>query len=923
MGSCCFNSQPNQRPDNIIIKKIRFFNNETRENKIQLIYKINKPGEIIRLFGSNFCEKNKDNCEICIDLAKRNLLDFYKTKDYEKELKLILKIDSNITDLCYMFYGCSSLKSIPDLYNLKIDNVTNISYMFAECTSLEYLPNISIWNTEKITDMSYLFFGCSSLEKLPDISQWNTKNVENMSNLFYGCSLIKNLYGIGNWNTKKVKNISYIFCKCSSVESLTDISKWDTSEITDMSHMFHGCSALTSIDDISIWKTNNVTDMSYMFCDCSSLKIFPYIEKWKTNNVTNMSYMFYNCSSLESLHNISTWNTDKVTNINMIFYNCPLLSPFPDISKWKCYKNNNDNNNKYNIEVKGDIKNDNLKFIPKIEFKFNNVNNYDVNVMEDLRKEIKKLIKTDNFSIIKFQRGSLSVIITLQYLVLRELQKNRNALNLSDSFFTNIDSEVESLSNKLKEHNFITLGNVKPDLVKKDIINITEQNNRDEIKQKIGRLSVNNDEMNLMQEAKNIESEDLEKYFKKLSQEADEQEINIKRLINRAEEFNKKFDEEIEVALKNSYFEYKIIHILLIDKDYNCYINNKKFCPNREVKILFHGTTIDSVMGILSNQFRHAKVHFIGKGVYFTNILDYAWLYAGDRINRENFNSIPKVGNTFTCVASEIYYDKTKKEIVYNYNKENEIVENNGIRCAYADWEGGIMNRTFYDNYNGFTGNEYLITNENQYVPIYGVTLKRVEYLVIWRDYNFDENNPNQYEQIIFDEIKEFHRKIKKIIARELNTNIYYINSTEEALELIDRKKYNKIIVISNGNNNGREFINNARQIMGGNAIAAISAYNISRYVNEVRNMKNVLLLHGIDFHEKFFKCIKNNDINLYQELKNELNNYYHDNMDEFSINESIDDLFNFPNFKNNGSFGDLTFGLNRNNNNVNYYIND
>ena len=96
-----------------------------------------------------------------------------------------------------------------------------------------------------------------------------------------------------------------------------------------------------------------------------------------------------------------------------------------------------------------------------------NVNDYNVNLMKDLRKEIKKLIKTDNFSIIGFKRGGLTVIITLQYLVHKELQKIRRALNLSDSFFNNIDSEVESLSNKLKEHNFVTLGTVKPDYVEK------------------------------------------------------------------------------------------------------------------------------------------------------------------------------------------------------------------------------------------------------------------------------------------------------------------------------------------------------------------------------------------------------------------------------------------------------------------------
>ena len=35
--------------------------------------------------------------------------------------------------------------------------------------------------------MSYLFYGCSSLKKLPDISLWHTNSVIDMSHLFDEC----------------------------------------------------------------------------------------------------------------------------------------------------------------------------------------------------------------------------------------------------------------------------------------------------------------------------------------------------------------------------------------------------------------------------------------------------------------------------------------------------------------------------------------------------------------------------------------------------------------------------------------------------------------------------------------------------------------------------------------------------------------
>ena len=38
--------------------------------------------------------------------------------------------------------------------------------------------------------MDYMFSGCSSLISLPDISKWNTNNVNNMDCMLLGCSLL-------------------------------------------------------------------------------------------------------------------------------------------------------------------------------------------------------------------------------------------------------------------------------------------------------------------------------------------------------------------------------------------------------------------------------------------------------------------------------------------------------------------------------------------------------------------------------------------------------------------------------------------------------------------------------------------------------------------------------------------------------------
>ena len=56
-------------------------------------------------------------------------------------------------------------------------------------------------------------------------------------------------------------------------------------------------------------------------------------------------------------------------------------------------------------------------------------------------------------------------------------------------------------------------------------------------------------------------------------------------------------------------------------------------------------------------------------------------------------NIIPSIGQSFTFVASEIYYDRFKFERVYDSRKEDEEVEKNGIRCAYDDYLARILNK--------------------------------------------------------------------------------------------------------------------------------------------------------------------------------------------------------------------------------------
>ena len=119
-------------------------------------------------------------------------------------------------------------------------------------------------------------------------------------------------------------------------------------------------------------------------------------------------------------------------------------------------------------------------------------------------------------------------------------------------------------------------------------------------------------------------------------------------------------------------------------------------------------------------------------------------------------------------------------------------------------------------------------------LPLHAINLRRIEYLINWRDNNFNKSNPNNYEDW------------------EINSKIYYVNTTEEGLRLIDRKKYNKIIIITNGGNNGEEFINESRKILGANSIALVSCYIPKRHLNWIIKLPNTFIGNEMDFIKEF-----------------------------------------------------------------------
>ena len=111
-------------------------------SEINIIYDINK-GNKINIFGSKFVENNKNICKMIIDNKEYKITENYNIKNKnDKRLIIKLKGINNVTDMSYMFSGCSSLSSLPDISKWNTNNVTNMSFMFDLCSTLSSLPDI-------------------------------------------------------------------------------------------------------------------------------------------------------------------------------------------------------------------------------------------------------------------------------------------------------------------------------------------------------------------------------------------------------------------------------------------------------------------------------------------------------------------------------------------------------------------------------------------------------------------------------------------------------------------------------------------------------------------------------------------------------------------------------------------------------------
>ena len=356
-------------------------------------------------------------------------------------------------------------------------------------------------------------------------------------------------------------------------------------------------------------------------------------------------------------------------------------------------------------------------------------------------------------------------------------------------------------------------------------------------------------------------------------------------------------EKELDKSMRRSHFEFSPVSIAIIDrKDFDDFEKERRKCPNRVEKLLFHGTPIHPASCILTGIFRKSETaHYQhGKGVYFSDLLDYSWFYGGVT-NRANMNIIPKIGDTFTAICSMVYYKKGGFLRVKDY-KTREYPGKNEINFAYA----GATFETLKDpiDWKKFVATEYVVWHLEQICPLISIKFKREEYVIVWRDDNFSKEAiwNNKFDNIF----KNFLSQCIKYIRQSAKYNVYPCQTTEEALEIIKRKKYNKIILISNVGPNlgGKTFVEEARKIIG-DVIVMFLAYN-EDHLNWITETKNALFANKSEFYEEYLDSFGSKS--KMDQLIEKLQMHY---KVKFNL---VGDYLKYKLYKSEGKYSDLIF---------------
>ena len=160
---------------------------------------------------------------------------------------------------------------IIDLNCINTSKITNMAFLFDGLTSIKKI-DISDWDVSNVKSFAHMFYSCTNLISIGDLYSWNVSNVVNMSNMFYYCSKLKSIGDISKWNISKVTDLWCMFGYCNSLDNIGDLSSWNVENINDFSYMFYECTSLKNVGDLSSWKIKQDANTEHILFNCPAKK---------------------------------------------------------------------------------------------------------------------------------------------------------------------------------------------------------------------------------------------------------------------------------------------------------------------------------------------------------------------------------------------------------------------------------------------------------------------------------------------------------------------------------------------------------------------------------------------------------------------------------------------------------------------------
>ena len=604
----------------------------------------------------------------------------------------------------------------------------------------------------------------------------------------------------------------------------------------------------------------------------------------KINNVNNNTIFF-----------IENMNNDNMNN-NGIMNNNQTSQVFNENLNYK--DNTNFNGNKFNnMNFKNN--NENINYNNKNHFN-NIISNYnnDLNI-EKLNEngENQKDSKVygglsddinDNFNNnIIFDNKNNSPFHNFNKYNNNHLNKNQNQINSSINI--RLGQPKNNQNGELKKDLNCFLKFLLLKKLTNKIENIFQYENLKNVEEVIKLIKKNKDfkddinwqnKNNILSYLKYLNNKDLDKNYLLEKLFAEKKEVrndifNYWKYLSIYEGYNNNFEHKFYEDIRNSYLDYSLVSMNILERDNpEEYMHKKKECKNMKTMKLYFLSEINYDSNKLNMKLEYSNKSTYGRGFYFSDSIDYI-------AKCQNNESIPKIGEYFSLIICEIFYDEEKlKEYDKNLSLSDSNQNNSSKDKEKVEPNGLIKIEIFQLNDSNNSKrkicNEYVLSEKYQILPLYTFTLRRNEYFVVFRDPNFIKKN-------------HYSRDLKDIILRSLkfsnNMNFYFESSTEEALKLIlQKKKKEKVILITSigRDRSGKRFVEIARRILQSDDLIVLFFSNNTNNLDWIEGFSNCLYSSDPNIYEEYISNYNNVGL---KELKIKVENLQNIQLKEFSFN--------------------------------------